>query len=92
MLSQAVEDTEFVWVTSLNQTNTTFSLNGTGTSIQAVEAFISNLEDTGYFRNINLGPLQEAGPNYTFQLAMSFLPPLLPGETAAGAAGPGTVR
>lgn len=82
MLSQAIEETRYVWVTSLSQNNTTFNLNGTGNSIQAIETFITNLERTGYFTSINLGPLQQSGPNYTFQLAMSFVPPLLPGQTS----------
>jgi Tfp pilus assembly protein PilN len=85
MLSEAVEDTRYVWISALNQTNTTFSINATGTSIQAIETFLINLDNTGYFTNVNLGPLQESGPNYTFQLAMTFVPPLLPGESAAAA-------
>jgi Tfp pilus assembly protein PilN len=98
MLSRAVEDTEYVWITSLTQTNTTFNLNGTGSSVQSIESFLANLRATGYFRNINLVRAQEANPNYTFQLTMSFVPPLLPGDVAlmpasaeanlAGAAGP----
>jgi len=97
MLSRAVEDTRYVWISSLNQTNTTFNLNGTGSSLQAIETFVTNLRATGYFTNINLVRAQQANPNYTFQLAMSFVPPLLPGESAsvalseatlAGAQGP----
>ena len=97
MLSRAVEDTDYVWITSLTQTNTTFNLNGTGSSVQAIESFLANLRATGYFRNINLVRAQEADPNYTFQLSMTFVPPLLSGDLAgetsadtvlAGAAGP----
>lgn len=82
MLSRAVEDTRYVWINSMSQANTSFNLNGAGNSIQAIETFITNLEATGYFTNINLGPLQQSGANYTFQIAMTFLPPLLPGQTA----------
>lgn len=88
MLSRAVENTEYVWINSLNQNNTTFNLSGAGTSIEAIEEFITNLEATGYFRNINLGQGQQANPNYSFSLAMTFVPPLLPGETPAGPQGP----
>jgi Tfp pilus assembly protein PilN len=86
MLSQAVEDTQYVWISTLNQNNTTFNLNGAGTSIQAIETFITNLEATGYFRNINLVRGQQANPYYTFQLAMTFVPPLLQ-PASSGAAG-----
>lgn len=83
MLSRAVEDTSYVWITSLNQNNTTFNLRGTGTSLEAIETFITNLENTGYFTNISLVISQLANPNYTFQLAMSFVPPRLGGEMAS---------
>lgn len=86
MLSRAVEDTTYVWINTLTQTNTTFNLTGTGSSVQAIESFLANLRATGYFRNINLVRAQEADPNYTFQLTMSFVPPLLPGESAASTA------
>lgn len=88
MLSQAVEDTQYVWISSLNQSNTTFNLNGSGTSIQAIERFITNLEATGYFRNINLVRGQQANPYYTFQLAMTFVPPLLTPPTSGAAVTP----
>jgi Tfp pilus assembly protein PilN len=93
MLSQAVEQTRFVWINTLNQNNTTFNLRGTGTSLEAIESFITNLENTGYFTNISLVIGQLANPNYTFQLAMSFVPPRISGEMASrlasnGAAAP----
>jgi Tfp pilus assembly protein PilN len=83
MLSRAVEETTYVWINSLNQNNTTFNLRGTGTSLEAIERFITNLENTGYFTNISLVISQLANPNYTFQLAMSFVPPRLGDEMAS---------
>jgi len=97
MLSRAVEGTEYVWISTLNQTNTSVTLSGTATTVEAIEVFLVNLEATGYFTDINLVRGQEAAPNYTFQLGMSFLPPLLAETSAAriperstlaGAAGP----
>jgi type IV pilus assembly protein PilN len=85
MLSRAVEETEYVWVTNLTQTNTALNVNGTGSSVQAIESFLANLRATGYFRNINLVRAQEANPNYTFQLTMAFDPPVLAGALALGA-------
>ena len=43
-LSEAVNNTEYVWLSSLDQTNTIFSMSGTGTSYDAVAKFLDNLQ------------------------------------------------
>jgi Tfp pilus assembly protein PilN len=74
-LSDAINRTEFVWLASLDQNNTLFSMSGTSTSVNALADFVSNLENTGYFRNINLVNAQDASGNFTFNMTCEFLPP-----------------
>jgi len=77
-LSDAVSRTEFVWLASLDQNNTVFSMSGTSTSVNALADLVSNLENTGYFRNINLVNAQDASGNFTFNMTCEFLPPAVP--------------
>jgi Tfp pilus assembly protein PilN len=77
-LSDAINRTEFVWLASLDQNNTVFSMSGTSTSVNALADFVSNLEGTGFFRNINLVNAQDASGNYTFSMTCEFLPPAAP--------------
>src|SRR5215510_4215287 len=74
-LSQAVEKTKYVWLSSLEQKDAQLSMNGTGTSLNAIADFYTNLNATGYFKNIDLGPSQESSGNYTFSLKCEFTPP-----------------
>lgn len=77
-LSQAIGQVDYVWLSSLTQNDTTVTIAGTGTSQVAVADFITSLENTGYFRDINLGNVQEAaGGLFTFSLAFTFVPPPL---------------
>ena len=41
----------------------------------AIADFYSNLEKTGYFKNIDLGPSVDASGNWTFSLKCEFSPP-----------------
>jgi Tfp pilus assembly protein PilN len=74
-LSTAINRTNYVWLSSLDQNNTTFSMAGISTSVNALADLVSNLEATGYFRNINLVNAQDASGNYTFSMTCEFLPP-----------------
>ena len=87
-LSEAVNNTEYVWLSSLDQTNTIFSMSGTGTSYDAVAKFLDNLQNGGYFTNIDTPGAQEASPNiYTFTLKCEFKPRNLAPPTPAAAGG-----
>jgi Tfp pilus assembly protein PilN len=55
-LAEAVERTQFVWLSSLDQKDAVLSMNGIGTSLSAIADFYSNLYATGYFTNVDLGP------------------------------------
>jgi Tfp pilus assembly protein PilN len=74
-LADAVNRTKYVWLSSLDQNNATFSMNGTGTSVDAIADFVSNLEATGYFRNINLQRAEDSRGNFTFTMNCEFAPP-----------------
>lgn len=84
-LAEAINRTRFVWLSSLSQNNTTFSMAGTGTSVDALSAFVANLKATGYFRNINLARFTDAKGNYTFSMTCEFAPPSYPRITEKGA-------
>ncbi|MBI2149097.1 MAG: PilN domain-containing protein [Acidobacteria bacterium] len=84
-LSEAVDNTEFVWLNSLEQNNAVFSIAGVGTSYEAVGAFQANLRETGYFTNFDLPRVAQAGANnFTFSIRCEFVPP----RAAAPAAQP----
>jgi Tfp pilus assembly protein PilN len=74
-LSEAVEKTQYVWLSSLDQKDAVLSMAGVGTSLTAIADFYTNLNATGYFKNVDLGPSQENGGNFTFSLKCEFAPP-----------------
>lgn len=73
-LADAIDRTEFVWLSSLSQSDTLFTMVGIGTSVNAIADFVSNLENTGYFRNIDLRNAQDAAGNFTFNMTCEFVP------------------
>jgi type IV pilus assembly protein PilN len=87
-LSEAVDKTEYVWLSSLDQNNAIFNMSGQGTSYEAVATFITNLEASGYFRNVDVPNVQEAGTNtFTFTLKCEFLPATTPAPATPSTAG-----
>jgi Tfp pilus assembly protein PilN len=89
-LSEAVDRTQFVWISTLDQNNAIFNMNGTGTSLNAIADFYTNLTNTGYFKNIDVSNAQDQNGNYSFSLRCEFAPPrpVAPaGQTPAGTAG-----
>jgi len=74
-LSEAVERTKFVWLSSLDQNNAILTMSGTGTSLNAIADFYSNLTATGYFKNIDVSNAQDNAGNFTFSLRCEFAPP-----------------
>ena len=77
-LAEAVQKTQFVWLSSLEQKDVMLNMTGTGTSLNAIADFYSNLNATGYFKNIDLGQTQESSGNFTFSLKCEFAPPRNP--------------
>jgi Tfp pilus assembly protein PilN len=75
VLSEAVNKTEYVWLSNFDQNNAIFNMSGTGTSYNAIADFVTNLEGTGFFKNINLVNAQTAAGNFAFSLSCEFSPP-----------------
>jgi Tfp pilus assembly protein PilN len=82
-LARAIDRTNYVWLGNLDQNNAVFSMSGTGTSVNAIADFVSNLESTGYFHNINLVNAQDARGNFTFSMTTEFAPPVHPSQQLA---------
>src|SRR5438128_10801894 len=87
VLSEAIDKTQYVWLSSLDQSNAIFSMNGIGTSLLAIADFYSNLQATGYLKTIDVMNAQDAQGNFTFSLRCEFSPPRIsaPGTPAAPA-------
>jgi Tfp pilus assembly protein PilN len=75
VLSDAVNRTEYVWLSNFDQNNAIFNMAGTGTSYDAIADFVTNLEATGFFKNINLVNAQTAAGNFAFSMSCEFSPP-----------------
>jgi Tfp pilus assembly protein PilN len=82
ILDDAIDKTKYVWLSSLDQNNAIISMTGTGTSVDAIADFYTNLKATGYFRNINLQNATDAAGNYTFNLTCEFALPAAPAKEA----------
>ncbi|MGO9111841.1 MAG: PilN domain-containing protein [Thermoguttaceae bacterium] len=54
MVGSTVNNTEAVWLTSMLDQGATVAIDGTALSSDAVANLISNLQKTGYFRNIEI--------------------------------------
>ena len=88
VLSDAVERTQFVWLSQLDQNNAILSMTGIGTSLNAIADFQTNLKNTRYFRNIDLANATSAAQGFfTFSLKCEFAPPAMV-EPAAPLAAP----
>ena len=87
VLSEAIERTQYVWLQQLDQNNAIISMSGTGTSVNAIADFLTNLENTRHFRNIELANATDAAGNFTFSLRCEFAPPTLAPTPAAATSG-----
>ena len=84
-LAEAVARTQYVWLSSLDQKDAVLNMNGIGTSLNAIADFYSNLNATGYFKNIDLGSSQESAGNFTFSLKCEFSVPRATASNAQSA-------
>jgi len=76
ILSTAIDKTQYVWLSSLDQSNSILSMSGTGTSLNAIADFYANLENTGFFQNLDLANATDSAGNFTFSLRCEFKPPV----------------
>jgi len=85
-LVDSVDRTRFVWLSSFTQNNSAISMVGTASSLEALAGFYANLQDTGYFHNININKFEDSrAGNVAFTLASDFAPPLPPKPAEKGA-------
>lgn len=78
VLSDAINRTQYVWLSNLDQNNAVLTMAGVGTSLLAIADFYTNLERTGYFRNIDIANATDSSGNFTFSLKCEFAPPRAP--------------
>ncbi|TMI55815.1 PilN domain-containing protein, partial [Candidatus Bathyarchaeota archaeon] len=73
----------------LDQNNAILTMNGVGTSLNAIADFYTNLTATGYFKNIDVSNAQDSAGNFVFSLKAEFSPPrtATPGGQPAAAEG-----
>jgi type IV pilus assembly protein PilN len=86
-ISKALPD--FVWLTSLDQTGNTIRFAGESNGLTSVADFITNLQRSGWFPQVDLVASNETNNVVTFQLQAEFRPPAPaapPGAPAQAAA------
>jgi Tfp pilus assembly protein PilN len=54
MMGETVNDTEAVWLSKIDDTGASVSLEGTALSTDAVANLIANLQKTGFFSNVEI--------------------------------------
>jgi Tfp pilus assembly protein PilN len=82
---------DFIWLTNLSQTGGGVAVNGMAASYVSIADYIRKLEDTDYFRNVELiDAKQDKSEFTTFQLRAQVVPPKPPkaaGDQPAAAGG-----
>jgi Tfp pilus assembly protein PilN len=76
-LAEVIDKTRFVWLSSFTQNNNSVSLVGSATSLDALAAFVGNMQVTGNFQNINVQNFEDRG-NVAFNMTGDFAPPAPP--------------
>jgi len=77
-LAEAINRTQYVWLSSPDQKDAVLNMTATGTSLNAIADFYSNLNATGYFKNVDLGAATADGNgNWAFTIRCEFSPPRL---------------
>jgi type IV pilus assembly protein PilN len=66
---------EFVWLTNVDQSGETVKITGESNSLNAIADYISNLEKSGWFPDVNLASSQETANVVTFNLQALFKNP-----------------
>ena len=87
VLSDAIEKTQYVWLSQLDQRDAVLSMSGTGTSLNAIADFYANLENTGYFHSLDLANATDSAGNFTFSLKCEFKAPSPKTDSAAVSGG-----
>jgi type IV pilus assembly protein PilN len=85
-ISKALPD--FVWLTGLDETQGALRFQGESNSLAAVADFISALQRSGWFPQVDLGSSQEASNIVSFTVTGTFKDPEVAAKEAAKAATP----
>jgi type IV pilus assembly protein PilN len=85
-ISKAMPD--FVWLTSLDQTGNTMRFTGESNGLTSVADLITNLQKSGWFKQVDLVSSQEQNNVVQFQLQAEFQPPPPPPTADMPAATP----
>jgi len=85
MLGDAVDRTRYVWLSNLSQNNTTLTMTGTATTVDALADLVRNMENTGYFHNINPQRFEDSRGYFAFNMTCEFAPPTPPAPAEKGA-------
>jgi Tfp pilus assembly protein PilN len=75
MLGDAVDRTRYVWLSNMSQNNTTITMSGTATTVDALADLVRNMEATGYFHNINPQRFEDSRGYFAFNMTCEFAPP-----------------
>lgn len=87
-LAEAVDRTKFVWLSALDQKDAVLNMTGTGTSLESIADFYTNLNVSGFFKNVDQGPAtRDAAGNWAFSMRCEFSPPRPPATTGQPTAG-----
>ena len=87
VLSDAIEKTQYVWLSQLDQRDAVLSMSGVGTSLNAIADFYANLENTGYFHSLDLANATDTAGNFTFSLKCEFKVPAPKTDNGAASGG-----
>ena len=85
-LSKALPD--YVWLTGMDQTADSIKLAGQSTGLTAVADFISGLQRSGWFPQVDLVTSTENENVITFTVSANFKDPEMAAQAAAAAAAP----
>jgi Tfp pilus assembly protein PilN len=80
---------DFLWLDSMNASQSNISIVGKATTYNAVSNFYRNLTDSGYFTNVSLGRTFEVAEGVSFSLTATFASPVEQDEVG-GADGDGS--
>src|SRR5215831_6951050 len=85
MMGETVNNTEAVWLTKMDDTGSTVSLEGTALSTDAVANLIANLQKTGFFKTVEIKEtFQDEGIKDMQAFQFTLTCDKAPGEIAGG--------
>ena len=79
---------DFVWLTSMNQSANSITINGMAASYVSIADYIQRLGASDYFSNVELVDAKQGNDEFTsFQLRTQLVSPAAPSQPAGGSGG-----